>query len=128
MSVITQFRPAIPESLPSSRSSLRSPGTRDFPPNASIVLVGSRGSGKRSLGFIGATHLGRRLITEDHYFQEITGISRGEFLRKYGNQEFYRRNVSVLREMLEKNRMGCIIECGMGSLASEAQKARFEYS
>ncbi|KIN07843.1 hypothetical protein OIDMADRAFT_99848 [Oidiodendron maius Zn] len=102
--------------------------TRDFPPNASIVLVGSRGSGKRSLGFIGATHLGRRLITEDHYFQEITGISRGEFLRKYGNQEFYRRNVSVLREMLEKNRTGCIIECGMGSLASEAQKAIFEYS
>jgi shikimate 5-dehydrogenase/shikimate kinase len=128
MSVTTQLQPAFPESLPSSGSNLRPPGTRDFPPNASIVLVGSRGSGKRSLGFIGATHLGRRLITEDHFFQEATGISRGDFLRKYGNQDFYRRNVDVLREMLEKNRTGCIIECGMGSLASDAQKAIYEYS
>jgi hypothetical protein len=50
--------------------------TREFNRNASIVLIGSRGSGKRSLGFIGATHLGRRLITEDHYFLEATGVSR----------------------------------------------------
>lgn len=128
MSVTTQLKPVLPGALPSSGSSLQSPGNRDFSPNASIVLVGSRGSGKRSLGFIGATHLGRRLITEDHYFQETTGISRGEFLRKYGNQEFYRRNVEILRQMLDKNRTGCIIECGMGSLASEAQKAIYEYS
>ena len=129
MSVTAQLQPAaLPGSLSSSGSSLRPPGSRDFPPNASIVLVGSRGSGKRSLGFIGATHLGRRLITEDHYFEEATGISRGDFLRKYGNQEFYRRNVEVLRQMLERNRTGCVIECGMGSLASEAQKTLCEYS
>ncbi|KAH8779155.1 type I 3-dehydroquinase-domain-containing protein [Hyaloscypha sp. PMI_1271] len=99
-----------------------------FPPEASIVLVGSRGSGKRTLGFIGATHLGRRLITEDHCFQEATGTTRGIFLRQYGNQEFYRKNVEVLKQMLDNHRTGCIIECGMGSLSYPAQKALAEYS
>jgi 3-dehydroquinate dehydratase type I len=102
--------------------------TRSFDPNATIVLVGSRGSGKRSLGFIGATHLGRRLITEDHYFEEITGLSRRGFLSKYGNKEFCRRNVDVLQKMLENNRTGCIIECGMGSLARGAQESLRKYS
>ncbi|KAF4635974.1 hypothetical protein G7Y89_g2102 [Cudoniella acicularis] len=119
---------------PSLGSSLRldskpqTPSIRQFPSNASIVLIGSRGAGKRTLGFIGATHLGRRLITEDHYFQETTGISRGEFLRKYGNNEFYRRNVEILKQMLEQHRSGCIIECGMGSLSNQAQRALREYS
>ena len=118
----------------SRHSSLRlelrpqSPSTREFPPNASIVLIGSRGSGKRSLGFIGATHLGRRLITEDHYFQEATGVSRGTFIRQYGNREFYKRNVEVLGQMLDRHRSRCVIEFGMGSLAKEAQRALFEYS
>jgi 3-dehydroquinate dehydratase type I len=128
MSVTTQLEAASPGSLVHSVSGILSPGTRNFASNASIILVGSRGSGKRSLGFIGATHLGRRLITEDHYFQEATGISRGDFLRQHGNQEFYKRNVDVLRQMLDRNRTGCIIECGMGSLASEAQKTISEYS
>lgn len=105
-----------------------SPSIRDFSPDASIVLVGSRGVGKRTLGFIGATHLGRRLITEDHYFQEATGTSRGMFLRQFGNQEFYRKSVEVLKQMLDNHRTGCVIECGMGSLSYSAQKALAEYS
>jgi hypothetical protein len=34
----------------------------------SLVLIGIRGCGKRSLGFVAATALKRRFITEDHYF------------------------------------------------------------
>lgn len=104
------------------------PATRNFYQDASIVLIGSRGSGKRTLGFIGATHLGRRLVTEDHYFKEATGKSRGDFLRQYGNKEFYQKSVQVLKQMLDSNRRGCIIECGMGSLAKEAQDALAEFS
>lgn len=65
MSVITQLEQASRESSMSLDSRNQTSNTRQFAPNASIVLIGSRGSGKRSLGFIGATHLGRRLITED---------------------------------------------------------------
>jgi 3-dehydroquinate dehydratase type I len=124
MSVTTQLAPLTSWNLDTRLS----PSIRDFSQDASIVLVGSRGSGKRTLGFIGATHLGRRLITEDHFFQEATGTTRGGFLRQFGTQEFYRKNVEVLKQMLDNHRTGCIIECGMGSLSYPAQKTLAEYS
>ncbi|KAK3318394.1 type I 3-dehydroquinase-domain-containing protein [Apodospora peruviana] len=93
---------------------------RVFEHNASIVLVGCRGAGKRTLGFIGALHLGRRLVTEDHYFEKVTGLSRGEYLSRNGKERFARQNSDVFKRMLDSNRHGCVIECGMGSLADEA--------
>jgi 3-dehydroquinate dehydratase type I len=130
MSLTTQIKQNSRESSSSLEFESRpqSPSLRQFDANASIVLVGSRGSGKRSLGFIGATHLCRRLITEDHYFQKATGLSRAAFLAQYGNHAFYKQNVEILRQMLEENRTGCIIECGMASLAKNARLIISEYS
>ena len=54
-SVTTQLEQASRQSSISLESRPQSPSTREFGQNASIVLIGSRGSGKRSLGFIGAT-------------------------------------------------------------------------
>ncbi|CAK7202944.1 hypothetical protein SEUCBS139899_005671 [Sporothrix eucalyptigena] len=104
------------------------PNKRLFDPDASIVLVGCRGAGKRTLGFIGAMHLRRRLITEDHYFEQVTGVSRGQFLARHGGEAFARRNAEVFRQMLDTNRRRCIIECGMSSLAEDAQVALRAYS
>ncbi|KAK3940653.1 putative quinate repressor [Diplogelasinospora grovesii] len=101
---------------------------RGFEPNASIVLVGCRGAGKRTLGFMGALHLRRRLVTEDHYFEKITGLSRGQFLARNGKERFARQNIEVFKRMLDSNRSGCIIECGMSSLVEEAQDALRAYS
>ena len=101
---------------------------RAFDPNASIVLVGCRGAGKRTLGFMGALHLRRRLVTEDHYFEKATGLSRGQFLARNGKEVFARQNIDVFKRMLASNRTGCIIECGMSSLAEEAQDALRAYS
>jgi shikimate 5-dehydrogenase/shikimate kinase/3-dehydroquinate dehydratase len=128
MAVETQLEPATVGSPLRLDSRPQTPISRQFPSAASIVLIGSRGAGKRTLGFIGATHLGRRLVTEDYFFQETTGTSRGDFLRRYGNREFYRKNVEVLKLMLNQHRTGCIIECGMGSLSNQAQKALREFS
>jgi len=94
---------------------------RIFDPEASIVLVGIRGAGKRSLGFIGALHLRRRLVTHEHHFQQVTGLSQSQYLSKYGRDGFARRNVEVLKHMLGNNRTKCIIECGMSSLSEDAQ-------
>ncbi|CAK7218553.1 hypothetical protein SCUCBS95973_003527 [Sporothrix curviconia] len=103
------------------------PNQRLFDPDASIVLVGCRGAGKRTLGFIGAMHLRRRLVTEDHYFEQVTGVSRGHFLARHGGEAFARRNAEVFRQMLENNPRRCIIECGMSSLAEDAQVALRAY-
>ncbi|KXX80263.1 Quinate repressor protein [Madurella mycetomatis] len=101
---------------------------RVFEPNASIVLVGCRGAGKRTLGFMGALHLRRRLVTEDHYFEKLTGLTRGQYLENHGKEHFARHNLDVFKHMLDSNRAGCIIECGMSSLSDEAQDALREYS
>lgn len=105
------------------------PNERLFHPDASIVLVGCRGAGKRTLGFIGATYLRRRLITEDHFFEATTGLSRAAFLERHGKEAFARRTAEVLVLMLHSNRAGCVIETGMGSLLSpESRVALAEFA
>lgn len=101
---------------------------RTFEPGASLVLVGIRGAGKRSLGFVAATALKRRFITEDHYFKEVTGTSRHEYLKQHGSQEFQRRDMDVLKTMLDKHRKGCVIECGLGSLTRPIQDYLRKYA
>ncbi|KKA25706.1 Shikimate kinase [Rasamsonia emersonii CBS 393.64] len=104
------------------------PSRRNFDPDASLVLVGIRGSGKRSLGFIAATALNRRFITEDFYFKEVTGYTRHEFLQKFGSHEFQRRDIEVLKMMLDNHRTRCVIECGLGSLTRDIQDHLRQYS
>ncbi|KAL3426794.1 quinate pathway repressor protein [Phlyctema vagabunda] len=92
-----------------------------FSPDASIVLIGIRGSGKRSLGFIAATALGWRFITEDHYFEAVTGTSRAAYLQQHGHDDFRRKDGEVVRLMLERHKTRCVIECGLGSLVMDAK-------
>lgn len=102
--------------------------SRKFQPDVSIVLVGIRGTGKRSLGFIAATALGRRFITEDYFFQTVTGLSRQGYLRTHGSEQFHRIDIEVTRKMLDENRYGCIIDCGLGSLTGGVQEYLKSYS
>ncbi|KAI1623728.1 repressor protein [Exophiala viscosa] len=101
---------------------------RLFHPDASLVLVGIRASGKRSLGFIAATALGRRFITEDHYFQSVNGLSRQDYLKIHGSEQFHRQDVKTSKRMLEDNKYGCVIDCGLGSLTSSLQDHLRQYS
>ncbi|KIX04856.1 uncharacterized protein Z518_05727 [Rhinocladiella mackenziei CBS 650.93] len=88
-------------------------------PDASIILVGVRGAGKRTLGLIAATALNWRYITEDLYFEKTTGKTRAAYIETYGSPSFYKKNVEVIRSMLLTHRDRCVIECGWGSLSSE---------
>jgi shikimate 5-dehydrogenase/shikimate kinase/3-dehydroquinate dehydratase len=109
------------ESSPHTMMRPSSTTPRTFAPDASLVLVGIRGCGKRSLGFVAATALKRRFVTEDHYFREITGITRQEYLKRNGSQEFQRRDIEVLKLMLDNHRTGCVMECGLASLTRPVQ-------
>ncbi|KAI1414784.1 hypothetical protein F5Y13DRAFT_197325 [Hypoxylon sp. FL1857] len=90
---------------------------RIFPADASVILVGCRGAGKRTLGFIAAKHLGRRLVTEDHSFEQSTGCSRAAFLQKFGRETFNQQMAIVLARMIKPNQTNCVIECGTGTLS-----------
>ncbi|OQV02744.1 Shikimate dehydrogenase substrate binding domain-containing protein [Cladophialophora immunda] len=95
---------------------------RLFHPEASLVLVGIRASGKRSLGLIAATALGRRFVTEDHYFQTLNGLSRQDYLKIHGSEQFHRQDIETSKRMLEDNKYRCVIDCGLGSLTSGLQE------
>ncbi|KAI0021589.1 hypothetical protein F4780DRAFT_789908 [Xylariomycetidae sp. FL0641] len=104
------------------------PNRRIFPYDASIVLVGCHGAGKRTLGFIAAKYLGRRLLTEEHCFEQSTGCSRATFLQKYGRDAFNSHTAVVLSQTLEMNRRNCIIECSAGTLSQETQSVLAAYA
>jgi 3-dehydroquinate dehydratase type I len=80
------------------------------------------------MGFVAATALKRRFITEDHYFKQITGLTRHEYLKRFGSQEFQQRDIEVLKAMLDEHRSRCVIECGLGSLTRPVQEHLRLYS
>lgn len=100
---------------------------RRFSASASLILIGVLGAGKRTLGFIAATHLKRRLCTESHQFEKATGLSKASFLDRYGREAFLARNLQVLEEMLEQNSRNCVIECGANSLTPGARQVLTTY-
>lgn len=108
--------------------SLPIPNRRNFHPDASIVLVGCRGAGKRTLGFIGANYLHRRLLIEDHYFQQATGCSRAQFLEKYGKEALNSQLTMTLAQVLRDNQYNCVIECGMGTWSKETKELLRQFS
>jgi shikimate 5-dehydrogenase/shikimate kinase len=115
-----------PLHLPTPRQAVRVSAlatSRAFEPNASIVLVGTRGCGKTSLGYIAARALGRRLVEADDEFERKTGLSRAQFLKNNGqNAEEYRlQERKVMETMLANNERDAVIVCGLGSIESHGQ-------
>ena len=125
----TPSAPSTPRSRPALRaSSLES--SRKFAPNASIVLVGIRGCGKTSLGYIAARALGRRLVESDDEFERKTGCTRAQFLKRNGqNEEEYRlQERQVMESMLVNYERDAIITCGVGSLETVGQALLKRYA
>lgn len=125
----TPSAPSTPRSRPTQRaSSLES--SRKFASNASIVLVGIRGCGKTSLGYIAARALGRRLVESDDEFERKTGCTRAQFLKRNGqNEEEYRlQERQVMESMLLNNERDAIITCGVGSLETVGQALLKRYA
>ncbi|KAF1987321.1 shikimate dehydrogenase substrate binding domain-containing protein [Aulographum hederae CBS 113979] len=101
--------------------------SRSFDPDASVVLIGFRGTGKSTLGIILSITLQRRLIDTDHSFQEATGMSSAAFKKRFGPVEHHERQGEVLRSVLTSNSRGCIIVCGTSSLDRPGQALMREY-
>jgi 3-dehydroquinate dehydratase type I len=104
--------------------------SRVFAPNASIVLVGIRGCGKTSLGYIAARALGRRLVEADDEFERTTGLSRAQFLKKNGGdgEEYRMMERQVMESMLVNNERDAVIVCGIGSIESHGQMLLRKYA
>lgn len=55
-------------------------------------------------------------------------MPRSEYLKLHGSQEFQRRDIEVLKLMLDNHQYGCVIECGLGSLTRPVQDHLRHYS
>lgn len=121
-------------SVRESDSKRASPVVRDTSPiqrydeNASIVLIGIRGTGKSSLAVILAAASGRRLIDADRYFQQVTGRSRAAFKQDYDLAEYRHQEAKVMESMLANHKEGHVIACGPGSMERSGQRLLREYS
>ncbi|KAI1177017.1 hypothetical protein F4777DRAFT_544288 [Nemania sp. FL0916] len=101
---------------------------RLYPSDSTVVLVGCRGAGKRTLGFIAAKYLGRRLLTEDYCFESFAGCNKTTFLHRYGLDAFNSQIANVLARTLDANRLNCVIECSTGTLTQETRAILSAYA
>ncbi|KAL4894078.1 type I 3-dehydroquinase-domain-containing protein [Aspergillus ambiguus] len=101
---------------------------RRFAPNASIVLLGIRGTGKSSLAVILAATSGRRLIDADRYFQQVTGRTRAAFKKDYGLSEYRQRETDIMETILRDHSEGWVIVCGPGSTERSVQMLLRDYA
>lgn len=101
---------------------------RDYEPDASIVLIGIRGSGKSTLGVMVASALRYQLVDADRHFFQTTGLSRAAFKSSYGAEEYRRQEVEATRSILLNNPSKAIIVCGPGSVEGTGQRLLLDFA
>ncbi|KAF2191330.1 hypothetical protein K469DRAFT_720325 [Zopfia rhizophila CBS 207.26] len=101
---------------------------RSFDLNASIVLIGIRGTGKSTLAVMASVACQRRVVDVDASFQEATGLSTAAYRKQFGATNHNRRQEEVLRTVLLNHDKGSIIVCNGSSLERSGQALLQEYS
>lgn len=108
-----QPRPSA-ESAPYSPSVAR--WTRQYCPDASIALLGIRGTGLSTLAVFAAGLLRFKLLDADHQFYQTTGLSRARFRSTHGINRYREAEIALLRSMLLNNPARTVIVCGPGAV------------
>ncbi|KAH8728530.1 type I 3-dehydroquinase-domain-containing protein [Phaeosphaeriaceae sp. PMI808] len=130
------------DSAPSSaRSSPRSRAVTPAPPaspterrrifdsRASIVLVGTPGSGKSTLSLMAAAACQRRVVDIENLFQQGTGCSMLQYQKQFGASSRNLRHAEVLQNALQAYEKSAIIVCNGGyRLGTECQALLHEFA
>ncbi|TDZ13621.1 Quinate repressor protein [Colletotrichum orbiculare MAFF 240422] len=116
-----------PPSSPTVRTASK-PSARMFHPDASVALVGIRGTGRSTLAVMASTALGFRLLDADRYFFQTTGLSRAAYKAQYGPSGYLQAEVKLLRSMLIDNPTRTIVVCGPGAVEGTGRTWLFEYA
>lgn len=99
-----------------------------FKSDASILLIGVRGVGKSSLGFLAATAYTRRMVESDRAFAEAAGSSRTVYRKLHGPAEYHRKHCEVLKQLLITHGRNAVIICSFADLESEGAKLLQEFA
>ena len=95
----------------------RGPGCRRYSADATILLVGFIGAGKKTLGFIASAALRRRFIDFETFFQSKVQASPQEFTAAHGFTRYREVEIELCQDLLTKYQTGCVI-AGLGVTAS----------
>lgn len=102
------------------KSVLQHPDTNE---KLSIILIGMRGSGKTTMGLLGATILQREFIDLDQELERKLNTSISNVIEQQGWAGFRKEELVVLEEFLQTMQTGYIAACGGGIV--ETPEARF---
>ncbi|PNP81442.1 hypothetical protein FNYG_05248 [Fusarium nygamai] len=86
----------------------------NYAPNASIALIGMRGSGMSTLAVMASSALGFRILDADQYFYRATGLSRAVYKSTNGIAQYRQEELRLMKSMLFDNPTGAVIVCGPG--------------
>ncbi|ESK85468.1 pentafunctional arom polypeptide [Moniliophthora roreri MCA 2997] len=90
--------------------------------NASIILIGMRGSGKTFVGDLAATSLRWKCIDADTYFEQKLQIGVRQFVHEKGWPAFREMETNILKELLTNNPTGHVISLGGGIVETPAAR------
>ncbi|KAF2263792.1 hypothetical protein CC78DRAFT_518063 [Lojkania enalia] len=110
-----------PLSAPSDRR-------RIFESNASIGLIGIRGTGKSTLAVIASVAFRRRVVDIETLFHEATGFSTAKYRKQFGASNHNLRQEELLRNALKTHDRGAIIVCNGSSLERSGQALLQDFS
>ncbi|KAF2107848.1 type I 3-dehydroquinase-domain-containing protein [Lophiotrema nucula] len=101
---------------------------RVFEPNASIALIGIRGTGKSTLAIIASVACRRRVVDIENIFHEATGFSTAKYRKQFGASNHNLRQEELLRNTLQTYDKGSIIVCNGSSLERSGQRLLQEFA
>ncbi|KAF1999584.1 hypothetical protein P154DRAFT_493223 [Amniculicola lignicola CBS 123094] len=101
---------------------------RVFEPNASIVLIGIRGTGKSTLAVIASVACHRRVVDIENMFHDATGFSTAKYRKQFGASNHNLRQEELLRTALHTHDKGAIIVCNGSSLERSGQALLRDFS
>lgn len=96
-----------------------------FEPDASIVLVGIRVTGKSTLAVIAASAMKRRVVDVERSFKDAAGLSTAAYKSKHGATELQRRQSEILHDILTTYSKNCIIVSSWMDRKVQSQLARY---
>lgn len=109
--------PSVRETQTQPTSRARTPSDQD----ASIVLVGTKGSGLSSFAVIAATALRYRLIDTESWLVEHYRMKRSEYIKTRGLSAYRKVSAKALEDILQQHGTRCVLVCGPEALEPHCQ-------
>lgn len=108
--------------LSSFNATASASGTAKLSTNASVFLIGMRGTGKTFVGELAASALGWNFVDADQYFETKLKIGVRQFVHQKGWEAFRDAELQILKELTTELSTGHIISLGGGIVETPAAR------